>query len=577
MQKRFNIVILCVLAATSMFAQDRKWYDPEEAGYPAVHGQAFQDEHREGFYDRLPDRVKEGLSHAVWSLSRQTAGESICFTTDSKDITVRYKVRLRTAMPHMPATGVSGVDLYTKDKHGNEVWLAPKYSFKDTVTFSYSAIEPVNMRGNTRRYTLFLPLYNEVEWLEIGVGEEDKFCFERPSAVKPVVTYGTSICQGACASRPAMSWTNILQRRLDRPFVNLGFSGSAYFESSIIDILSEVDAAVYVIDGMPNAYAIPAPALRDTVVKAVRRLRAARPDTPVVLTDHCGYPHGSVYKYYRDAQEHALKSLEEAYQQLIAEGVTGLYRLRYEDIGMSGEMTVEAIHMSDYGMTTYADAYEPLLRDILCEPSGDVSATRPVTQQRDSYNWLERHDEILSKGNGKHFRRIVIGDSIMHFWGGSDVAPAQNGTDSWAELGGESLNLGCGYDRTENVLWRIYHGELDNLTADKVFIMIGTNNISWGDPDEEIVAGIKAVINAVRTRLPQSEITVMGILPRRNREARVKTLNKAVKAMAREENVNFADPGKTLLGKGGKIDESLFTDGLHPDADGYRRIADYFR
>ena len=268
-------------------------------------------------------------------------------------------------MPHMPATGVSGVDLYTTDKDGKELWLAPKYSFKDTVKFTYSKIEPFNVTGESLKYTLFLPLYNEVEWLEIGVDNGSVFNFEKTSSLKPIVAYGTSICQGACASRPAMAWTNILQRRLNYPIVNLGFSGSAKFEKSVIEALTEIDAAVYVIDGMPNACAIPAPALQDTLAKAVRQIRAKRPDTPIVLVDHCGYSHGVVYKKFRDAQDHALNALEEVYQQLRKEGVKGLYRLRYKDIGMTGEMTVEAIHMSDYGMTNYANAYEPLLKKIL--------------------------------------------------------------------------------------------------------------------------------------------------------------------------------------------------------------------
>ena len=341
------------------------WHNPENAGYPVVQSQAFQGEAREGFYNRLPFSVKTRIPKGVWRLSKHTAGENICFETDSRNIVVRYKVSGKLQMPHMPATGVSGVDLYTEDKSGLELWLAPKYSFKDTVTFTYSNIEPLNMSGTSHRYTLYLPLYNGVEWMEIGVDEKASFCFEKASSVKPIVTYGTSICQGACASRPAMSWTNILQRRLNHPIVNLGFSGSAYLETSVIDVVSEVDAAVYVIDAMPNAYAIPAPELQDTLAKAVRQLRAKRPDTPIVLVDHCGYPHGAVYEKYRNAQEHAISSLEEAYQQLRKEGVKGLYRLRHKDIGLLGEMTVEAIHMSDYGMTNYANAYEPLLRKIL--------------------------------------------------------------------------------------------------------------------------------------------------------------------------------------------------------------------
>ena len=369
MLKRFYYILLCAFAATSMQAQEVKWYNPETAGFPVVQSQAFQNEARSGFYNRLPDRVVATLPKGVAKLSRQTAGENLCFSTDSKNIIVRYKVKRRIQMNHMPATGVSGVDLYTKDRDGKELWLAPKYSFKDTVKFTYANIEPLNMAGENHRYTLFLPLYNEVEWMEIGVDDGAEFAFEKASSVKPIVAYGTSICQGACASRPAMSWTNILQRRLNYPIVNLGFSGSAKFESSVIDALSEIDAAIYVIDGMPNAYSIPSPALQDTLAKAVRQLRVKRPDTPIVLVDHCGYSHGAVYKKYRDAEEHALTALEEVYQQLRKEGVKGLYRLRNKDIGMKGEMTVEAIHMSDYGMTNYANAYEPLLRKILSKHS----------------------------------------------------------------------------------------------------------------------------------------------------------------------------------------------------------------
>ena len=164
----------------------------------------------------------------------------------------------------------------------------------------------------------------------------------------------------------------------------------------------------------------------------------------------------------------------------------------------------------------------------------------------------------------------------MHFWGGDEISKVKRGPDSWESLSGESLNMGCGYDRTENVLWRIYHGELDNVTADKIIVMIGTNNIPPKCTDQEIVAGIRAVIEAVQSRRPEADVKLMGLFPRRGKEDRIKTLNKSVKALAKEMSIEFADPGKKLLGRDGKIVESNFTDGLHPSAQGYKLIAEYF-
>ena len=578
MLRKTYLLAAALFFAAVCSAQTMKWYNPEDVDFKVVQGQIMTSEARECYYHRLPAKYKGVVRKAVWNRGTTSAGERIVFSTNSKTITVRYKVSGAHAMPHMPATGVSGVDLYSYDKHGNEVWLKGKYSFKDTVTYKYSAIEMENAKGKYHRYTLFLPLYNEVKWMEIGVEEGTKFRFEEDSPVKPIVAYGTSICQGACASRPGMNWTNILTRRLGRTVVNLGFSGNAMHEKEVIDMVSDVDAAVYILDGMPNSFSIPVPALQDTLVKAVKQIRAKRPDTPIILTDHSGYPQGKVDKKYKADELNALESLEAAYRQLVAEGVQGLYRLTYDEIGMKAEMMVEGIHMSDYGMTRYADAYEPLLREILKAPKGSVEATIPVVQQRDGYNWMDRHNQILKEGNGKHFTRILIGDSIMHFWGGKPDAHVKRGEESLLALGGETLNLGCGYDCTQNVLWRIYNGELDNLTADKIFLMIGTNNLSMGHSDEDILAGIEAILNAIKVRRPEADVTLMGLFPRRDREERIENLNKSVKKLAAKMGVKFGNPGRNLLLKGGKkVDESLFTDGLHPNGEGCKRIADDFK
>ncbi len=570
--KHYRLILAAgamLLAHIGLTAQT-VWHDPSKAGFPVIQGQGWTEEHRENPYTRFPDRVQPLIRPILWHLSRNSAGESIRFTTSSPQITVRYTVSERKAMPHMPATGVTGVDLYTKDRNGDEIWIGGKYSFADTVTYKFGTLNFGGQNG-PHTYTLFLPLYNTVTWMEIGVEEGAGFRFEPQEADAPIVAYGTSICHGACASRPGMAWTNILQRRLDRPVMNLGFSGNAFFDGEVIELLGQTDAKAYIIDALPNSHIMKHDMLRDTIMAAVRHLRRLRPETPILLADHLGYPHGRAIDYFDGQQKHANGTQKEAFDLLIEEGVKDLYHLSYDEIAMPQDATVEGIHASDFGMVAYADAYERKLREILAEPQGESATTRPVTQSRDFYDWNTRHRALLTETRGKHYHTVIIGNSIIHQWGGVENFPVHRGQDVWNENLSGALNMGCGWDKVENVLWRIYHGEIDNLTADRIILMIGTNNLP-SDSDTQIVDGIRQLIEAITLRRPEAEFRLIGILPRAGMEKRVATLNRMLSRLASEMRIEFADPGRRLLGKGGKIDGSLFVDGLHPSEEGYRRI-----
>lgn len=199
---------------------------------------------------------------------------------------------------------------------------------------------------------------------------------------------------------------------------------------------------------------------------------------------------------------------------------------------------------------------------------------KPRTQYRDgSFDWEIRHREVLARLKAKPPRIIFMGNSITHFWGGEPKASRVNGADSWNSvlepLGAQ--NLGYGWDRVENVLWRVYHGELDGYKADQVVLMIGTNNLQL-NTDAEIVAGLRFLIQAIKSRQPTAEVLMVGILPRRNGEPRVAAINEAIARMTADINAGFAQPGSVFLQPDGKIDESLFSDGLHPNPEGYRRL-----
>lgn len=133
-------------------------------------------------------------------------------------------------------------------------------------------------------------------------------------------------------------------------------------------------------------------------------------------------------------------------------------------------------------------------------------------------------------------------------------------------------NFGFGWDRIENVLWRIHHDELDGFEAEQIVLMIGTNNLLINS-ENEIIKGLEELIKAVKIRQPKSSILMIGILPRKGKEKLVKKLNLKISQLADLKAINFNNIGSQLLLKDGTIDKSLFTDGLHPNRKGYMIIA----
>lgn len=195
-----------------------------------------------------------------------------------------------------------------------------------------------------------------------------------------------------------------------------------------------------------------------------------------------------------------------------------------------------------------------------------VTTLVPVVQSRDaSYNWQSRHEAVLALNKTSPPVDVILGNSIVHYWGGMPAGPVSRGSDSWPQ---DARNLGFGWDRIENVLWRVLHGELDGYSAKNVLIMIGTNNLAV-NTDDEIVAGLTHLVRVVRERQPRAAILLAGILPRRGMEARIARLNQQI---SRIPGVTYIDPGRHLLSADGKIEEALFVDGLHPNAEGYRKL-----
>ncbi|MGM9759680.1 MAG: SGNH/GDSL hydrolase family protein [Parabacteroides sp.] len=563
-------VWMCLLGLSQgWLAAQTVWHDPwEEASLP-VQGRGWNTEIGKS-YARLPLRAKDKVREPVWNLAQDCAGLYVKFYTNASEIQVQYQVSGALSMPHMPSTGVSGVDLYALDADGNQFGCVAQYSFGDTIRYRYQGLTYHNTHKLGNEFCLYLPLYNHVTWMKIGVPADARFEFVPLPKEKPIVVYGTSIAQGACASRPGMAWSNILQRRLDCPVINLGFSGNGQLDAGFVDLLSELDAAMFVIDCMPNMTGERKALIPERIRRTVETLRA-KSQAPILLVDHDGYMGYKASDEKAKEFQEVNKVQQQVFQELKSR-FAGLHYLSFEELGLSLESQVDGVHATDLGMTQYADAYSRKIRSILY-PGADSLHLAPCRQHRDasSYDWNRRHEEVLAYNAEQQPQIVVLGNSIMHYWGGLPKERLRRADDVWQQqfAGKRVVNMGYGWDRLENMSWRILHGELDGFQAEKVFMMVGTNNIHL-NTDEEIVEGTLDLVRLVKAKQPTARIYVIHIIPRRGYETRLVALNRLLDArLAGEERVKTVDVSAGFLLPSGKLDESLFSDGLHPTHAGY--------
>ncbi len=314
-------------------------------------------------YDRLPPEAEGAVPNPVWALSHHSAGLCVRFVTDSSFIAARWALReSRIAMPHMPATGVSGLDLYVKD-HGAWGWIGNGRPDKQEGT---EAVLVSGLPSGMHEYMMYLPLYNGVEFLKIGVGKAASMSAAPqypPGRAKPILFWGTSILQGGCASRPGMAYPSIIGRHMQRPTINLGFSGNGRMDPPLTALIAKLDVAAYVIDCAPN---MTPELITERTEPLVRTLREAHADTPIVLVENIPYQQAWFIEKKAGSYEDKNAALRAAYNRLKAAGVKQLYYVPCTDLyGHDHEATVDGTHATDVGFLRQAGVIEPVLRKIL--------------------------------------------------------------------------------------------------------------------------------------------------------------------------------------------------------------------
>jgi len=360
--RRAIIVLAFSLLSTTVFAAELestvengvRWYDIRKLG---VEGQGWQDVKLP--FDRLPGKAEGKVREAVWNLSRNSAGMCVRFISAAPAIHTRWTVTSeRLAMPHMAATGVSGLDLYAHDDQGRWRWVAVAQPKEKTNT----VVLANGLKSGAREYLLYLPLYNGVSSVEIGIPEANSLS-DAPDYPadhgKPLVFYGTSITHGACASRPGMVHTAILGRRYHQPVINLGFSGNGRMDPEVGELLCELDAAAYIIDCCPNLSGAETAARTKPLVE---QLRNARPEPPIVLVEDRRYADAWLITSRSERNDGNHQALKNAFEDLKKSGVKGLYYIPGDDLlGDDNEGAVDGSHPNDLGFVRQAEAFARVL------------------------------------------------------------------------------------------------------------------------------------------------------------------------------------------------------------------------
>ncbi len=243
----------------------------------------------------------------------------------------------------------------------------------------------------------------------------------------------------------------------------------------------------------------------------------------------------------------------------------------------------DLLHPSPLGYLKWARALRPSLVKLMGEPGNNAIVPQPGVEH-DIYNWQDRHKAELVYGATHHANLIFVGDSITHFWGGEPAANLSRGQLCWDYYYGDrkAINLGFGWDRTQQVLWRFDHGELKGQDPKAAVVLIGTNNLTpsvdRSNSNQEIIAGIHAVVEDLHQHCPHTHIILMGLLPRGEDpndilRVRIQEINKKLSAYAAGWGVSYIDCGPLLLAPSGAFIAGTTVDYLHPTEEGYQLIA----
>lgn len=356
--KRILLSFFLLTACLGAAAQELLYQDA--SAFP-VYGKAFQADGPR--YRRLPESLHGVVRDALWNLGTNSSGLYIRFRTNAPEIHARW-TNTGFQMPHMTQVGVGGLDLYAW-LDGEWKFVGAGFDWKGPGKTEHQRKLVAHMEPQMREYMLYLSLYDEVKSLELAVPEGytlEQPQLDSPKADAPIVMYGTNILQGGCATRPGMAHTNIIGRRFNRTVINLGFSGNAFLDLEIAELMASVEnPAVFVLDYVPNASPDKIEARGQ---QFFRILRDKHPKVPVIFVEDPIFPHTVVDQDMAREVSGKNAAQKALYEQLKKAGEKNIYYVPALRM-TTQEDFVDGVHLTDLGMTHYADLLAKTLKKVL--------------------------------------------------------------------------------------------------------------------------------------------------------------------------------------------------------------------
>lgn len=306
-------------------------------------------------YANLPVTVKNRMTHS--------SGIAISFKTDSNSIHSKWcnpDSDLSNMNSVMTSVAFRGLDLYAKE---NGQWQFVGVALPERGNSCSVAKIVENLNGNLREYLLYLPIYSETLSLEIGVDEESVIIKGRNPFKKRILVYGSSIVQGASASRPGMTYPARLSRSTGLNFLNLGMSGVARMEEEVANMIADIEADAFILDCIPNSSP---QQVKERTANLIETIRAKHKKAPIILLQSVIREKG----YFDESLgAHVRKQNESAYEEFVKIKESGFDNIHFifadDFLGFDHEGTVDGTHPNDLGFTRMIESISPQILSIV--------------------------------------------------------------------------------------------------------------------------------------------------------------------------------------------------------------------